>query len=174
MRLRFRCRKSPSILNTPVGRLRRCVMTTSRGSTPRPEPRASRGNLTGVATLVPGGAIAKDLQLLSGLVPTARRIAVLNVSNPWNGLPDLAAEAKPPALYLPCALVEAGARISYSTDLTRSRSGVPIWSTELWAEGTPRSFRSSSPRDISSSSISGRRRHSALILPPRSSGPPTR
>ena len=40
------------------------------------------GNLTGVTTLVPGGTIAKSLQLLKELVPSARRIAVLiNPSN---------------------------------------------------------------------------------------------
>ena len=118
------------------------------------------GNLTGVATLVPGGITAKALQLLKELLPTARRIAVLiNPTNevvnrllpieappaaaqlgvqldvievreieelaaavarakkqgadallvpgeamfhvPSNRLPDLAAEAKLPALYLP-------------------------------------------------------------------------
>jgi putative ABC transport system substrate-binding protein len=133
------------------------------------------GNLTGVTTLVPGGTIAKSLQLLKELVPTARRIAVLiNPSNevtsrlvpieappaaaqlgveldmievreieelaaaiarakqqgadaldvvgdpmfhtPANRLPDLAAEARLPALYLPRALVRAGGLMSYSPD----------------------------------------------------------
>ena len=133
------------------------------------------GNLTGVATLVPGGLIGKSLQLLKELLPTARRIAVLiNPTNevvnrllpieappaaaqlgfqldvievreieeltaavarakkqgadallvpgeamfhvPSNRLPDLAAEAKLPALYLPRALVEAGGLMSYSPD----------------------------------------------------------
>ena len=40
------------------------------------------GNLTGVATLVPGGLMGKSLQLLKELLPTARRIAVL--INPTN------------------------------------------------------------------------------------------
>ena len=133
------------------------------------------GNLTGVATLVPGGLMGKSLQLLKELLPTARRIAVLiNPTNevvnrllpieappaaaqlgfqldvievreieelaaavarakkqgadallvpgeamfhvPPNRLPDLAAEAKLPALYLPRALVEAGGLMSYSPD----------------------------------------------------------
>ena len=133
------------------------------------------GNLTGVTTLVPGGLMAKSLQLLKELLPTARRIAVLiNPTNevvnrllpieappaaaqlgfqldvievreieelaaavarakkqgadallvpgeamfhvPPNRLPDLAAEAKLPALYLPRALVEAGGLMSYSPD----------------------------------------------------------
>ena len=133
------------------------------------------GNLTGVATLVPGGLMGKSLQLLKELLPTARRIAVLiNPTNevvnrllpieappaaaqlgfqldvievreieelaaavarakkqgadallvpgeamfhvPSNRLPDLAAEAKLPALYLPRALVEAGGLMSYSPD----------------------------------------------------------
>jgi putative ABC transport system substrate-binding protein len=133
------------------------------------------GNLTGVTTLVPGGTIAKSLQLLKELVPTARRIAVLiNPTNevtsrlvpieappaaaqlgvqldlievreieelaaaiarakqqgadaldvvgdpmfhtPANRLPDLAAEARLPALYLPRALVRAGGLMSYSPD----------------------------------------------------------
>src|SRR5215204_2434117 len=40
------------------------------------------GNLTGVATLVPGAYTSKNLQLLRELLPTARRIAVLlNPSN---------------------------------------------------------------------------------------------
>ncbi len=131
------------------------------------------GNLTGVTTLVPGGTVAKSLQLLKELVPTARRIAVLinptnevtnrlvpieappaaaqlgvqldvievrkieelaaaiarakqhgadaldvvgdpMFHNPPNRLPDLAAEAKLPALYLPRALVRAGGLMSYS------------------------------------------------------------
>jgi putative ABC transport system substrate-binding protein len=134
------------------------------------------GNLTGVATLVPGGLMGKSLQLLKELLPTARRIAVLiNPTNevvnrllpieappaaaqfgfqldvievreieelaaavarakkqgadallvpgeamfhvPPNRLPDLAAEAKLPALYLPRALVEAGGLMSYGADL---------------------------------------------------------
>jgi putative ABC transport system substrate-binding protein len=134
------------------------------------------GNLTGVATLVPGGLVGKSLQLLKELLPTARRIAVLiNPTNevvnrllpieappaaaqlgfqldvievreiaelaaavarakkqgadalfvpgdpmfhsPPNRLPDLAAEAKLPALYLPRSLVEAGGLMSYSADL---------------------------------------------------------
>jgi putative tryptophan/tyrosine transport system substrate-binding protein len=133
------------------------------------------GNLTGVATLVPGGLMAKSLQLLKELLPTARRIAVLinptnevtnrllpieappaaaqlgfqldvievreieelaaavarakkqgadallvpgeaMFHNPPSRLPDLAAEAKLPALYLPRALVEAGGLMSYSPD----------------------------------------------------------
>jgi putative tryptophan/tyrosine transport system substrate-binding protein len=133
------------------------------------------GNLTGVTTLVPGATIAKSLQLLKELLPTARRIAVLinptnevtnrllpieappaaaqlgfqldvievreieelaaavarakkqgadallvpgeaMFHNPPNRLPDLAAEAKLPALYLPRALVEAGGLMSYSPD----------------------------------------------------------
>jgi putative ABC transport system substrate-binding protein len=133
------------------------------------------GNLTGVTTLVPGGTIAKSLQLLKELVPTARRIAVLinptnEVTNrlvpmeappaaaqlgfqldvievreieelagavarakeqgadalsvpgdpmfhsPPNRLPDLAAAAKLPAMYLPRSLVEAGGLMSYSPD----------------------------------------------------------
>ena len=133
------------------------------------------GNLTGVTTLVPGGIIAKSLQLLKELLPTARRIAVLvnptnEVTNrllpieappaaaqlgfqldvievreieelaaavarakkqgadalfvpgepmfhiPPNRLPDLAAEAKLPAIYLPRTLVEAGGLMSYSPD----------------------------------------------------------
>lgn len=145
------------------------------GGRPRPEPRASWGNLTGVTILVPGGLIAKSLQLLRELLPTARRIAVLiNPTNevvnrllpiealpaaaqfgcqlevievreveelaaavararqqgadalfvpgeamfhsPPNRLPDLAAEAKLPALYLPRSLVEAGGLMSYSPD----------------------------------------------------------
>ena len=134
------------------------------------------GNLTGVTTLVPGATIAKSLQLLKELLPTARRIAVLiNPTNevvnrllpieappaaaqfgfqldvievreieelaaavarakkqgadallvpgeamfhvPPNRLPDLAAEAKLPALYLPRSLVQAGGLMSYSADL---------------------------------------------------------
>jgi putative tryptophan/tyrosine transport system substrate-binding protein len=40
------------------------------------------GNLTGVATLVPGGFISKHLQLLRELLPTARRVtALVNPSN---------------------------------------------------------------------------------------------
>ena len=40
------------------------------------------GNLTGVATVVPGGFIAKHLQLLRELLPTARRVtALINPSN---------------------------------------------------------------------------------------------
>jgi putative ABC transport system substrate-binding protein len=133
------------------------------------------GNLTGVTTLAPGGTMAKSLQLLKELLPTARRIAVLiNPTNevtsrllpieappaaaqlgfqldvievreleelagavaraktqgadalfvpgeamfhvPPNRLPDLAAAAKLPALYLPRALVEAGGLLSYSPD----------------------------------------------------------
>ena len=133
------------------------------------------GNLTGVTTLAPGGTMAKSLQLLKELLPTARRIAVLinptnEVTNrllpieappaaaqlgfqldvievreveelaagvarakaqgadalfvpgeamfhvPPNRLPDLAAAAKLPALYLPRALVEAGGLMSYSPD----------------------------------------------------------
>ncbi len=133
------------------------------------------GNLTGVTTLVPGGIMAKSLQLLKELLPTARRIAVLinppnEVTNrllpieappaaaqlgfqldvievreieelaaaiaraknqgadalfvpgepmfhvPPNRLPDLAAAAKLPALYLPRSLVEAGGLMSYSPD----------------------------------------------------------
>ena len=133
------------------------------------------GNLTGVTTLVPGGTVAKALQLLKELLPTTRRIAVLiNPTNevvnrllpmeappaaaqlgfqldvievreieelagavarankqgadalfvpgeamfhvPPNRLPDLAAAAKLPALYLPRALVEAGGLMSYSPD----------------------------------------------------------
>jgi putative ABC transport system substrate-binding protein len=133
------------------------------------------GNLTGVTTLVPGGTIAKSLQLLKELVPTARRIAVLinptnEVTNrlvpmeappaaaqlgfqldvievreieelagavarakeqgadalsvpgdpmfhsPPKRLPDLAAAAKLPAMYLPRSLVEAGGLMSYSPD----------------------------------------------------------
>ena len=133
------------------------------------------GNLTGVTTLAPGGTMAKSLQLLKELLPTARRIAVLiNPTNevvnrllpieappaaaqlgfqldvievreveelaagvarakaqgadalfvpgeamfhvPPNRLPDLAAEAKLPALYLPRALVEAGGLMSFSPD----------------------------------------------------------
>ena len=133
------------------------------------------GNLTGVTTLAPGGTMAKSLQLLKELLPTARRIAVLiNPTNevinrllpmeappaaaqlgfqldvievreieelaaaiarakqqgadaldvvgdpmfhtPANRLPDLAAEAKLPALYLPRALIEAGGLMSFSPD----------------------------------------------------------
>jgi putative ABC transport system substrate-binding protein len=133
------------------------------------------GNLTGVTTLVPGGTVAKALQLLKELLPTARRIAVLiNPTNevvnrllpieappaaaqlgfqldvievreieelaaavarakkqgadalfvpgdamfhvPPNRLPDLAAAAKLPAIYLPRTLVEAGGLMSYSPD----------------------------------------------------------
>jgi putative ABC transport system substrate-binding protein len=131
------------------------------------------GNLTGVATMVPGGFISKTLQQLRELLPTARRVAVLiNPANevqsrsvpietppaaaqlgfeidlieasqvgdiaaaiatakkqgadalyvvgdpifhaPPNRIPDLAAEAKLPAIYLPRVLVEAGGLISYS------------------------------------------------------------
>src|SRR5829696_192624 len=38
------------------------------------------GNLTGVATLVPGGFQSKNLQLLRELLPTAQRVAVLTNS----------------------------------------------------------------------------------------------
>ena len=133
------------------------------------------GNLTGVATLVPGAYTSKNLQLLRELLPTARRIAALvNPKNevasrslalegapaaaqlgfdvdtievsdvadlpagvaaakkqgadalfvlgdplfhsPPNRLPDLAAAARLPALYLPRALVESGGLMSYSPD----------------------------------------------------------
>jgi putative ABC transport system substrate-binding protein len=47
------------------------------------------GNLTGVATLVPGGFMAKSLQLLHQVVPKASRIAVL--SNPTNAVHQVVA-----------------------------------------------------------------------------------
>jgi putative ABC transport system substrate-binding protein len=58
------------------------------------------GNLTGVTTLVPGGTIAKSLQLLKELVPTARRIAVL--INPTNEVTNrlVPMEAPPAAAQL--------------------------------------------------------------------------
>jgi putative ABC transport system substrate-binding protein len=58
------------------------------------------GNLTGVTTLVPGGTVAKALQLLKELLPTARRIAVL--INPTNEVVNrlLPMEAPPAAAQL--------------------------------------------------------------------------
>src|ERR671917_956279 len=58
------------------------------------------GNLTGVTTLVPGGTIGKNLQLLKELLPTARRIAVL--INPTNEVVNrlLPIEAPPAAAQL--------------------------------------------------------------------------
>jgi putative ABC transport system substrate-binding protein len=60
----------------------------------------SRGNLTDVTTLVPGGTVAKALQLLKELLPTARRIAVL--INPTNEVVNrlLPMEAPPAAAQL--------------------------------------------------------------------------
>jgi putative ABC transport system substrate-binding protein len=47
--------------------------------------------------------------------------------NPPNRLPDLAVEAKLPALYLPRALVEAGGLMSYSPDFDAiERRGCPL------------------------------------------------
>jgi putative tryptophan/tyrosine transport system substrate-binding protein len=144
------------------------------------------GNLTGVATLVPGGFQSKNLQLLRELLPTAQRVAVLTNStnevtrrlipiemppaaaqlglqldmievrevedipaavvtakikgadallvpgdplfhSPANRIPDLAAEARLPALYLPRELVDAGGLMSYSPDFGEmSRRGAHL------------------------------------------------
>jgi ABC-type uncharacterized transport system substrate-binding protein len=58
------------------------------------------GNITGLSTLVPGGFIAKQLELL---LPRER-------------LPSLAAQAKLPAMYLVPDLVRAGGLMSYGPD----------------------------------------------------------
>ena len=134
------------------------------------------GNITGVATLVPGGFMGKQLELLKEAVPGASRVAtlgnptndvyratfpvevpptaralglrlqVLEVSEPGhiegaidaavrgradvlhvigdpifhsppNRLPDLAARARLPAIYISAELVRAGGLMSYGTSL---------------------------------------------------------
>ena len=134
------------------------------------------GNVTGVATLVPGGFMAKQLELLKEAVPGAVRVAtlrnptnevyrvtfpveippaartlglrlqVLEVSepaqieaaieaavreradalhvlgdpifhNPPTRLPELAARARLPAIYISAELVRAGGLMSYGTNL---------------------------------------------------------
>ena len=55
------------------------------------------GNITGIATIVPGGFAGKSLQLLHEIVPGAKRIAVLvNPNNPLNGA-ALSQEGRPAA-----------------------------------------------------------------------------
>ena len=89
------------------------------------------GNITGIATIVPGGFAGKSLQLLHEIVPGARRIAVL--VNPNNALISaaVAQEARPAAEVLGLELrvfdVRVAADIEPAVELAVSQRCDAAW-----------------------------------------------
>ena len=89
------------------------------------------GNITGIATIVPGGFAGKSLQLLHEIVPGARRIAVL--VNPNNALISaaVAQEARPAAEVLGLELrvfdVRVAADIEAAVELAVSQRCDAAW-----------------------------------------------
>jgi putative tryptophan/tyrosine transport system substrate-binding protein len=95
------------------------------------------GNITGLATLVPGGGAAKEIQMLKEIVPAASKIAVLaNPGNPIHRL--IIAEELPRAaqqLGVALPIVEATAAeeldIAFASAATQHADAITVYGDNL-------------------------------------------
>ena len=95
------------------------------------------GNITGLATLVPGGVAAKEIQMLKEIVPAASKIAVLaNPGNPIHRL--IIAEELPRAaqqLGVALPIVEATAAeeldIAFASAATQHADAITVYGDNL-------------------------------------------